>query len=135
MNVKRFFGAAIALFVFLFIYDWIVHGVLLMNTYMQTAQLWRPEMDMKAMMPLCLFLKVLFVLWLTYIFTQLYKNGGVKHGVQFGIYIGVLLGLSAASSYIWLPIPASLAWGWLFSNVIMGIAGGAILGAIYRKGK
>jgi hypothetical protein len=133
MNVKRYLGASLAFFVFMFFYDWLVHGVLLMKIYEQTAQIWRTEQEMHAHMPLGFLCHILTAAWLGLAFTQFYKNGGTKNGVTFGVFFGGILGLAAACAYIWLPIPAALAWYWFFANFFKYLLGGYILGAIYRK--
>ena len=37
--------ASSSVFLFIFFYEWIFHGVVLKETYLQTANLWRPESD------------------------------------------------------------------------------------------
>lgn len=133
MNVKRFFGASIALFIFIFFYDWLVHGVLLMKTYEMTAMLWRPEADMKSLMPLGIFGQIFTAGWLGLAFAQFFKNGGKKNGLMFGLFFGGLIGVHSALTYVWMPIPSMLAWSWLFANFFKYLIGGYILGAIYRK--
>lgn len=133
MNVKRYLGASLALFIFVFFYEWLVHGVLLMNTYHQTAALWRTQHDMAALMPLGFVFQIIGAAWATFAFTKFYKNGGVKNGVTFGILLGVLAGIWASSTYIWMPIPAMLAWSWFFACAIKFLIGGAIIGYIYHK--
>jgi hypothetical protein len=47
MNTKRFIIASGFVFLFVFVYEWIFHGVILKEIYQQTANLWRPESDME----------------------------------------------------------------------------------------
>ena len=51
MKMKRFALAAIGAFVFVFLYEFLVHGYLMMGLYEQTASVWRPqeESNMAAM--------------------------------------------------------------------------------------
>ncbi len=46
MNMKRLILACVAVFVFVFLCDWGLHGYLLRDAYKETAQLWRSEADM-----------------------------------------------------------------------------------------
>jgi len=133
MNVKRYFGAALALFVFIFFYEWLVHGVLLMHSYEQTAPLWRTFQEMKSYMPFAWLVHLFTAAWFTFAFAKFYKNGGVKQGLHFGLFVGVIMGIYAASSYIWMPISAMLAWGWLLSSIVKFLVGGVIVGKLYRK--
>ncbi|MBS0614994.1 MAG: hypothetical protein JSR58_00390 [Verrucomicrobia bacterium] len=133
MNLKRFIGATVVLVVFLYFYEWLIHGVLLMNTYNETPNLWRPMQQMQSMMSLSLLFRVLMGGWFTYIFTKFHKDGGVENGLRFGCYLGIFAGIMAASTFMWLPISAKLAWAWFINNIVQFVAGGAIIGSIYRK--
>ena len=52
MNMKRFLGAAIVLFGFIFAYEWVVHGMLLTQIYESTASVWRPHEQMVSFLPM-----------------------------------------------------------------------------------
>ncbi|MFQ5995503.1 MAG: hypothetical protein ACE5K1_10455, partial [Acidiferrobacterales bacterium] len=44
MNIKRFTIGAAVVFIYVFFYEWLFHGVLLEDMYAETANLWRsPE--------------------------------------------------------------------------------------------
>lgn len=133
MNVKRFIGAALVAFVFMFFYDWIVHGVLLRGLYHQTPQVWRGFADMASKIPLGIFFQLILSVWLAFVFTQLFKAGGVGRGLIFGLFFGVFAGILAASWYLWVPVAAALAWIWFASALVQSLIIGAIIGAIYRK--
>lgn len=133
MNVKRFIGATAAFFAFLYLYHWLIHGILLQNIYHESPTLWRPMEQMNSMMPLCIFFRLAVAGWITFMFAKFYRDGGTENGLRFGFYIGVFAGIMAASTFMWLPISAKLAWAWFIGNVVEYLAGGAIIGAIYRK--
>lgn len=133
MNIKRFILAAIALFVFVFFYEWLVHGFLFTGLYEQSASVWRPMAQMMANMPLMIGIQIVLSIWLAFVFTQLFKTGGVVNGLFFGLYFGVFAGIMSGAWYGWLPVPALLGWAWFISGIVEGVLGGLILGAIYRK--
>ncbi len=55
----------------------------------------------------------------------------VGTGVAFGAVLGFALGLAAGGgTYIHMPIPRALAWGWLVGGGLKGVVAGAILGAL-----
>ncbi len=47
MNKQRYVISALVTFVFVFLYEFLVHGFLLGDLYKQTAQLWRSEKEYK----------------------------------------------------------------------------------------
>lgn len=74
---------------------------------------------------------MLFI-WITFIFTRLFKIGGWKNGFQFGIYLGVFSGIQAAGAYYYLPIIATLAVAWFIASVIECLLGAVLISTIYR---
>ncbi len=133
MNIKRFAIAAVVFFVFIFVYETVVHGILLAPIYNQTPTIWRNYLQMQAYVPFNIVIMILLSLWLTFIFTQLFSQGGWKNGLRFGFYIGFLSGIQAAGAYYYLPISATLAGSWFLAQVIESLMGGLLIGAIYRR--
>lgn len=133
MNFKRYAGATLALFAFMFFYEWFVNGYLLSSTYQQTPQVWRDMSEMSTNMPPYLGSLFVTAVWLTFVFTQIYPEGGISKGLLFGIFFGVFAGILTASWYFWLPVSTKLWWSWLASGVFEGLGGGVILGSLYRK--
>lgn len=131
--MKRFFMAAVALFIFVYAYESFVHGVLLMPLYNETPTIWREYSQMKSLMLYNVAVAALISLWLTFIFTRLFKEGGVKNGLTFGVFFGVLASLQAAGAYFYLPISMMLAANWFIVYFIESIVGGMIIGAILAK--
>src|SRR5258707_14065154 len=50
MNPKRLILAIVAVFVGVWVTDFLIHGVWLQSTYAETMSLWRPEMEMRSHM-------------------------------------------------------------------------------------
>lgn len=86
MNIKRFIGAIIAVFVTIQITDPIIHGLLLGKSYAAVTGLWRPDMMSKMWV---MFLNYLmFSILFVYIFSKGREGKGVIEGVRFGIIAG-----------------------------------------------
>lgn len=133
MLVKRYIFSVFAVFAFFFLYEWFVHGFLLMGFYVETASVWRDFTIIASKMPLAVTLQFLLALWTTFVFVRFYKEGGIANGLRFGLYFGMFAGILSASWYLWLPIPVMLGWSWFLSGVIEGLGAGWILGAIYAR--
>ena len=128
MNIKRYFLSCAALFAFIFIYETFVHGHLLLGLYSATPNLWRPFTQMQSYALFNIVIMMGLSLWLTFIFTRFFRDGGLKNGIFFGFYMGILSGLQAAGAYYYLPILA-----WFIFSAIESMVGGALIGALYRE--
>lgn len=133
MNFSRFIFAVIALFIFIFVYEAMVHGYLLMGLYSQTPDVWRPIAEMKSYTLFNTAIMGFLSVWLAFMFTCFYRHGGAKNGLRFGFLIGVLSGLQAAGAYFYLPISLLLACAWFAAMLVESILGGFIIGLIYRN--
>jgi hypothetical protein len=55
-------------------------------------------------------------------------------GLAFGAFMGLALGVSAGfGTYIHMPIPLSLAWGWFLGGWLKALVAGAIVGLLITK--
>lgn len=132
MNIKKFVPTVIAGFVFVFLYEWLFHGNMLMGLYARTANLWRSVEDMQAHMPLMMAMQFTFVLILAFIFTRNYEGRGIGEGLRFGIYMGALMGFTAFSTYCFMPISFTLALAWLIGTFIEVLGLGVIFALTYK---
>jgi zinc transporter ZupT len=57
---------------------------------------------------------------------------GIMYGTIYGLATGVAVGLG---TYIHMPVPSTLAWGWFLGGWAKGIVAGAIVGVIVRPGQ
>jgi hypothetical protein len=133
MNTKRYALAAVAVFAFIFLFEWVWHGILLKDMYQKTMSVWRPEADMMHFFPLGILIKAAIALILTFIFTRHYEGGGLSEGLRFGTYIGLLLAVMNAGWYPYLPVPAMLAALWAAGGLIMGLGVGAVASLVYKN--
>ena len=133
VNIPRFLATTLAGFVFIFGYDFALHGNLLMGIYEQTSDLWRDPEEMKTFFPYMLSTQFFTALLAAFIFTRNYEGKGIGEGLRFGIMLGLLFGVMMSASYAWMPIPTALAGAWFAGGLGMGIGLGVIFSLIYRK--
>lgn len=131
MNKQRYVISVLATFVFVFLYDFLVHGFLLKDFYAQTAQLWRSEEEYK--MPVMLMSEFGFSAVLAYIFTLNYEGKGIGEGVRFGLCIGMLLGAIEIGKYSYMPVPIILMLSWVLAALLTGLGSGVVLSLVYRR--
>lgn len=131
MNVKRYFLASLAVFVFIFIFEWVFHGNFLQDFYAQSPNLWRAKEDY--VFPVMLLAQLMFPLVFTFIFTKGYENKGIGEGVRYGILIGLLFIPTNLIFFAVQPLPWALVVLWSIGGLIEMMLAGAITAAIYRR--
>jgi hypothetical protein len=127
--LKRAVLAVIAIFIAWSVLDFVLHGILLQDTYAATANLWRPMEEIN--------MSLMYIVSLTYIicFVGIYAvfvgeksiSTGIKFGALFGLATGITMGFG---SYTYMPIPLSLALSWFSGTLVEAIVAGALVGAI-----
>lgn len=128
---KRTLWAAVAVFIAWSILDFVWHGWLLGSTYEASAMLWRPTDQMN--LPLIYFITLVLIACFVLIYQLLVGKKSLASGVRFGALFGLAIGLSVGfGTYIHMPIPLTLAWGWFLGGWIKAIAAGAIVGAVVK---
>ncbi|MBI4005365.1 MAG: hypothetical protein HY356_01745 [Gammaproteobacteria bacterium] len=132
MNTKRFIPSIIAVFTFIFIYEWILHGYLLAGLYESTPSLWRSKTEMPAYLIWLMLGQLFFTIMFCYIFLKGYENKGLMEGVRYGILIGLLFIGPDLVFYAVQPLPAGLVVYWCIGGLIEMIIAGVILASIYR---
>ncbi len=131
MNKQRYFISVLVTFVFVFLYEFLVHGFLLMDLYTQTKELWRPEEEANM---LFMFMSQLgFSAVMAYIFTLNYEGKGVGEGVRFGLCIGMLIGSIEIGTYCYMPIPMVLMLSWVLVSLLKGLGSGVVLSLVYKQ--
>lgn len=144
---KKHVTSAIAVAVFIWLFDFLVHGNLLKETYQATAHMWRPESAMMDMMWMCIayHLAMAFVVTVGYFCWRENVTTGKVSGPNcpfrksagFGMWVGVLLGLPQLMTYMWLPLDnAELPISWALSEFAKWTLAGLVLAKLYEmKGK
>jgi hypothetical protein len=130
--MKRFIIAFIAAYIFLFVWGWLLNGVLHKDIYAQTSNLWRTQTEMLSFFHWILIGQALIV----FAFVMIYVTGFAGGGVVAGIRLGILLEIAAIGMrmgvYAVQPFPGKLLIYASIGGLIEMIITGAIVGAIYK---
>src|SRR5262245_51515751 len=89
-------------------------------------------------MNLSLIYSVTFVLIVVFvgIYQLLVRPKSLRAGLLLVGFLGLALGTSAGfGTFIHMPIPLELAWGWFIGGWLKGLAAGAIVGAVIIDSK
>lgn len=127
--MKRSLMAAVGILVAWMLLDLIAHRFFLAPIYEATASLWRPFDQMNVVL-IYTVTAVLIGIFIG-IYSLLVKPKSLRAGLVLGALIGLALGISSGfGTFIHMPIPLSLAWGWLIVGSLKGLVAGGIVGAV-----
>ena len=133
MNTKRLVISSIAVFIFIFIFEWLFHGMILADAYQATAQLWRTEADMQSHFYWMLLGQLLFAVMFCFIFTKGYQQKGLAEGARYGFYMALFISTTTLVMYAVTPYPGTLVTAWIIGGIVELVLAGMILAAIYRS--
>lgn len=124
--------STVAVFITIFAFEWVFHGMYMMPVYEATASLWRTMEESQSLMHYSLIRTFVAALMISALYCWGSKatgchGGGLVFGLRFGLVIGLLLGGWEFSTYVWMPIPFDMAVSWLVGCVIMGVLIGIVL--------
>ena len=131
MNTKKFILALIGAFVFIFMFEWLWHGMLMKGMYEATIEVWRPEDP--SLMGYIFASQFLFAAVLTFIYTKIGKHIACKRGIAFGFFAGLLLAMPQLGAYCYMPVPLTIPLMWMLSSLLECIGAGMVIAAIYKE--
>jgi hypothetical protein len=114
------------------VFDVVMHRLALRPLYERDPGLWRSFDHLNV----ALIYIATFTLIATFVLTYwlFIRPKSFVAGVGFGALLGLALGMaSGAGTYIHMPIPRALAWGWFTGGWLKGVVAGVILGALIRE--
>jgi hypothetical protein len=127
--MKRLMAAGVSILAAWSLLDALVHRLFLAPLYQENPGLWRPveQMNIALIWAVTLALIGIFVA----IYRILVRPKSLAAGLGFGALLGLALGLASGfGTFIRMPIPLTLACGWLIAGWLKGVVAGGILGAL-----
>ncbi len=111
----------------------VIHGVLMNDTYEALGAVFRPKEVMDSMMWIMIVSAAVVLFVFCYVFTQGREGTGVMEGVRYGTLMGVFLGLpTSVDVYVIYPITQELAAIWFITTVVSLMIAGAVFSVIYK---
>ena len=133
MNPKHLILAIVAVFVGVWVTDFLIHGVWLQSTYKETMSLWRTDAEMQAHIGWMLLGQFLMATT----FVVLYAKGFAEKAcplcaVMYGLFMGLFSQAMTVIMYVVQPFPASLAVKWFIAGTVQGVLMGLIVFFVYK---
>jgi hypothetical protein len=132
MNHKRGFVAFVCAFVFIFMFGFVWHGMLMKSAYMETASLWRSEADFQAHFWILILGHAVMAFAFTGLYVSKVGRNSAATGLGYGVVIGILWAGVELIRFAVEPLTAKILWMWIIGDVIEFAIVGAIVGAIYK---
>lgn len=133
MKNKTFWIGFVAVFILMQAIGFLIHAVLLDDTYQALAAIFRPKEVMDSMMWIMILSGTAVLFLFCYIFTKGCESKGVAEGVRYGILMGLLLALpTSVDAYVIYPLTTELAAIWFVTTVVSFVIAGAVFAAIYK---
>ena len=133
MNAGRYVLGSVVVFVYLFVYEWIFHGVIGKGWYSEYAHLTRPDAEVGMFMFWMIIGLLLLAFGFCFVFIKGYERRGIGEGFRYGLYVGLAFSVSnTLIEYGVLPLPVKWVVAWIIGYLIMMILAGIIFAAIYR---
>ena len=133
MNCSKIITSILAIFTFIFLYEYLIHGVCLQNIYAQTPELWRTSEAMNEKMYFMLLSQFLYAVSFSLFYAHLCKKtNNVLSGLEYGAYVGAMLAVVQIGIYAYMPISFELIAYWVVSTFIESLLAGAMLSIIWN---
>ena len=133
MKNKTFWIGMVVVYVVMQVLGYVIHEVMMGDTYEKLASIFRPQAEMQSMMWIMMASSALGMLMFCYIFTRGHEGKGISEGVRYGVLIGLLMaGPMAIDLHVIFPVPGNVAMIWLISGIASLAVAGAVFSAIYK---
>ena len=133
MNPKRLTLSIVAVFLGVWMTDFLIHGVWLKSAYERTMSLWRPEADMQAHMAWLMLGQFIFAATFATLWAKGFAaTGCFRCACIYGAFMGLASQATTLITYAVQPFPAEIAVKWFLSGVAQGVLMGLLVRAVYR---
>jgi hypothetical protein len=133
MKNKTFWIGFVVVFIIMQAIGFLIHVVMLDETYKALAASFRPQKVMDSMMPIMIVSGTVVLFLFCYIFTKGHEDKGVIEGVRYGALMGLFLAFpTSVDAYVIYPLTQELAAIWFITTLVGFMIAGTVFAAIYK---
>lgn len=121
----------VAAFVFVFVFEFLVHGFLLKGLYESTMNVWRPQAESN--MAVMLLSQFLFALAVAFFYPIVGPDKECKKAAPFGFGLGLVMAMPQLASYSYLPIPISISLLWAVASFFKAFGSAFLAAKVFNK--
>lgn len=133
INLKRATATIFVVFAYIWLSDFLIHGLIMANAYQETAELWRSPLGMQDHMVWMFLGQFIIAKFFTLVFIRGYEGKGILEGVRFATLIGPLIVGPYLIQYAVSPLPGSIIGSWIGFGLLQVYGAGILAAAVYRK--
>lgn len=129
--MKGMFLGGLAAFAFVFLFEFVVHGLLMKGMYEATMSVWRSQAESN--MAIMLLSQFLFALAVAFFYPIVAPDKECKKAIPFGFGLGLVMAMPQIASYSYLPIPISISLAWAAASFVKAFGSTFIVAKVFNK--
>ena len=118
-------------FVFVFLFEFVVHGFLMRGMYEATANVWRPPAE--SSMPVMFLSQFLFAIAVAFFYPIVGPDKECKKAGPFGFGLGLVMAMPQLAAYSYLPIPVTISLVWALAAFVKAFGSAFIIAKVFNK--
>ncbi len=121
----------LAAFLFVFMFELIVHGFLMKSMYDATNSVWRPQAESNSVV--MLLSQFLFSMAVAFFYPIVGNDKGCKKAMPFGSGLGFVMAMPQIGTFSYLPIPISISLCWAVAAFIKALGSTYIVARVMNR--
>lgn len=132
MNIPRLILTIIVVAIVIYLFDFLYHGMMLGQSYKETADAWRPEAEMMKRIPLQATAYFVVAIGFCTVWAFGFGGKGIKCGAIYGFFVGVMMTGGTLLNFVFLPIPDQFLGPWALSGILASVLAGVVTAQVYK---
>jgi len=129
--MKGMLLGGLAAFVFVFLFEFAVHGFLMKGMYEATMNVWRAPAESN--MAVMLLSQLLFAIAVAFFYPIIGPDKECKKAIPFGFGLGLVMAMPQIASYSYLPIPLSISLLWAAASFVKAFGSAFIVAKVFSR--